>query len=100
MIVFHGHTHYYFNADMTSPNINFSRINSHLYSIHAPSIGYPRNRNAVEICRQVPAVQPSQGYFVERHIDKIVIKGYEFNPNVNDGFDASVPLRTYIIGLV
>ncbi len=71
--VFSGHTHFNFQCQNDCENITVTPIEgTNSYTIHVPSIAYPRLINTWNMYDQ------SQGYFVEVYENGIVLKGIDF----------------------
>ena len=95
-VVFSGHTHLTFDADVYCPRVNFCR-SGNMCTVHVPSLNYPRSPDWKTVCdaEDMLEYQPQQGYIVEVYADRAVIKGFDFNPRLM-GFDYSRPLRQYV----
>ena len=88
-ILFHGHTHIKFEAQMFDKDANFSEENG-FKSVHIPSSGTPRELTSADgtwVAREAE----SQGYIVDVYDDCIVLNGMDL---INNQY---VPLGIYKI---
>lgn len=90
-ILFHGHTHMMFEAQMYDKEANFSKENG-FKSVHVPSSGAPR-RLISDDGTWLAADSESQGYIVDVYEECIVLNGMNL---IND---KSVPLAIYKIDI-
>lgn len=73
VIVFNGHTHFDFQSTEHYSDINLYRFaNTNSYTVHVPSVAYPRNYANSTVTRE------SQGYIVEIYPDGMLLKGMDF----------------------
>lgn len=88
-ILFHGHTHMMFEAQMFDKEANFSKENG-FKSVHVPSLGLPRRLISKDGTWQAEDSE-SQGYIVDVYEDCVVLNGIDL---IND---KTVPLAIYKI---
>lgn len=80
-IVYSGHSHYIQQVELYIPNVMVAQAAENVWTVHIPSLNYPRNRARTVIASTHPLLQPSQGFIVECYSTCIILKCIEFNEN-------------------
>lgn len=78
-IVYSGHTHFMQQVEQACPTVMVSQAAKNVWTVHVPSLNYPRDKNRSTVAESMPDIQPSQGFFVECYKGMTVLKCIEFN---------------------